>query len=145
MSNHNIQLPDEATNRFYEESAQATFERMQAVQPGAEHYAQFLSLVPTGGHILDAGSGSGRDSLFFIQHGYTVTAMDASEALGKLASQILGQPVLQLTFEEMSFENCFDGVWASLSLLHVSRSNLVPVLTRIGRALRGQNKITYIK
>ena len=95
-----LPVPDEATQHYYEEHAQSTFERMQAVQPGGEHYAPFLALIPAGGQILDAGCGSGRDSRFFIQKGYGVTAMDGAAALGRLAAESLGQAVLHLTFEE---------------------------------------------
>ena len=32
-------------------------------------YERFLPKVPLGGHILDAGCGSGRDALFFLSAG----------------------------------------------------------------------------
>ena len=44
-------------------------------------YDRFTALLPKAGHILDAGCGSGRDSLAFKTLGYTVTAIDASAAL----------------------------------------------------------------
>ena len=37
---------------------------------------KFLALLPKGAHILDLGCGSGRDSLFFLQQGFQVTAVD---------------------------------------------------------------------
>jgi ubiquinone/menaquinone biosynthesis C-methylase UbiE len=37
-------------------------------------YTRFLARIPAGGHILDAGCGSGRDALAFRKLGYAVTA-----------------------------------------------------------------------
>lgn len=38
---------------------------------------EFLSFVKKGGHILDLGCGSGRDSKYFLENGFSVTAWDA--------------------------------------------------------------------
>jgi 2-polyprenyl-3-methyl-5-hydroxy-6-metoxy-1,4-benzoquinol methylase len=53
----------------------------------------FLSRLPAGAEILDAGCGSGRDALAFQALGYRVSAFDASEPLAALAAQVLGIPV----------------------------------------------------
>jgi 2-polyprenyl-3-methyl-5-hydroxy-6-metoxy-1,4-benzoquinol methylase len=93
-------------------------------------------LVRPGGKILDAGCGSGRDSLAFLERGYDVTAIDASARLGALASKLLDRPVLQMTFQEIAWRQEFDGIWASASLLHVPRSEIDDVLGRLARALK---------
>jgi SAM-dependent methyltransferase len=95
----------------------------------------FLALVRPGGRILDAGCGSGRDALAFKQLGYMVTAFDASAELAKRASLLIGQPVEVLRFQEMTYEEGFDGVWGCASLLHVPRSEMDGVLERVIRAL----------
>jgi 2-polyprenyl-3-methyl-5-hydroxy-6-metoxy-1,4-benzoquinol methylase len=61
-------------------------------------YREFLPLVPTGGKILDAGCGSGRDSVYFKQQGFSVTAFDASSEAAQIASRAIGQPVNVMTF-----------------------------------------------
>jgi len=38
-------------------------------------YQAFLVLLPNGGHILDLGCGSGRDTLAFRNKGYQVEAI----------------------------------------------------------------------
>ena len=48
-----------------------------------EVYKPFLSRVPPGGRILDAGCGSGRDTLAFHNKGYDVVSMDASAKNGR--------------------------------------------------------------
>ena len=98
-------------------------------------YESFLSHLPNNAHILDAGCGSGRESLYFLQKGYKVPALEASQSLAHLASKLIKQPVLNMTFQEMEFENEFDAVWASASLLHIPRNEIKDVLNRISDAL----------
>ena len=48
-------------------------------------YEPFLKLLTDNAHILEAGCESGRNNLHFLQNGYKLTAIDASEELSKLA------------------------------------------------------------
>ena len=105
-------------------------------------YQPFLELLPENAHILDAGCGSGRDSFYFIKNGYKVIAIDSSEELSKLAEKLINQPVLHITFQRLDFENKFDGIWASASLLHVPRNEIDVVLNRIAKALK-QNGVLF--
>lgn len=98
--------------------------------------APFLAHISPGGRILDAGCGSGRDSRYFLQHGYRVEAFDASVEMCRLASSLIGQTVLHKTFEEIDYVSVFDGVWASASLLHVLRDRMDAVLQRLSWALK---------
>lgn len=97
---------------------------------------KFEKLVAAGGRILDAGCGSGRDSRAFRQHGYSVVAFDASFEMCRMASELIGQEVLQLRFDEITFDTEFDGIWACASLLHVPIEELPGVLHRLHRALK---------
>ena len=56
----------------------------------SSHYDKFLALIPNNGSILDAGCGSGRDTLKFKSLGYDVTAIDGSEKMCELASRHSG-------------------------------------------------------
>ncbi len=96
----------------------------------------FTERLWPGAHILDAGCGSGRDSLAFLRLGFQVTAMDASAELARRAEALLGQPVLLRRFQELDFEEAFDGIWANASLLHVPRAEIDAVLERLIRALK---------
>lgn len=97
---------------------------------------EFLAYLPEQGCILDAGCGSGRDSKYFIEHGYEVDAFDASIELCKFAAEMIGKEVRCMKFEELDAEQQYDGIWASASLLHVSKSELPLVLRRMRRALK---------
>ena len=106
-------------------------------------YSRFLDFVPEKGHILDLGCGSGRDSRSFLNAGYVVTAMDASNDVAIYAEKIIGQPVMVSRFQEMSFCDEFDAVWACASLLHCPRSQIVDVLGRVTKSLK-PNGVAYI-
>ena len=97
---------------------------------------KFLKYLKIGSDILDAGCGSGRDSVAFKQLGYHVTAMDASPEICKEAEKVLGQKVLCKTFEELDDKNVYDGIWACASLLHVPKERMEDVLCRLKRALK---------
>lgn len=123
------------TRDFYNENASSFFEGTVGADM-SENYKAFLERLPQGAHILDAGCGSGRDSLAFKEMGYQVTAIDASEELCKLAAEHIGQEVRNIRFEELDYENTFDGIWACASLLHVPSVKLPQVIEKLTRALR---------
>ena len=127
MTDRNVEYYDKNADSFFAGSINADM---------AEDRRGFLEYVPAGGKILDAGCGSGRDSKAFLDAGYDVVAFDASEEMRKRASKYIGREVLNLRFEDMSFDNEFDGIWASASLLHVPMDELPEVMRRINRALK---------
>ncbi len=106
-------------------------------------YQQFLPHLKPGAHILDAGCGSGRDSLHFIQQGYQVTLLDPCEELAKAAEQRTGQPVHRTTFQQIQWQNMFDAIWACASLLHVPKDQLPDVFQRLKNALKPEG-ILYV-
>ena len=59
-------------------------------------YAPFLRTVPPGGRILDAGCGSGRDSLAFLKRGFDVVPIDASTEMVRTAKELTGLDVQQV-------------------------------------------------
>lgn len=99
-------------------------------------YDKFLPHLPAGGHILDAGCGSGRDSRYFLQQGFVVTALDASWPLVLHARTLTGLPVLHCRFDEFVAEQPLDAIWACASLLHVPQAELVLVMDHLARQLR---------
>ncbi|GAB6137958.1 class I SAM-dependent methyltransferase [Halanaerobaculum tunisiense] len=119
---------------YYNQHAVDFYENTVNVDMSAQ-YEEFLEHVKDNGHILDAGCGSGRDSLYFLDQGYQVTAIDASKELVKLSSELIGQEVLQMKFQDMEFKEKFAGIWACASLLHVSREEIEEVFRKLTRAL----------
>jgi SAM-dependent methyltransferase len=129
--------PSEPTIAYYESHAEQ-FAKSTLDVGMQSLYEPFLALLPQSGHILDAGCGSGRDSLCFLRRGYRVTAFDASPAMARIATEITGQPTAVLRFQDMSYEDEFDGIWACASLLHVPGRDMDDVFSRFTHALRGE-------
>jgi 2-polyprenyl-3-methyl-5-hydroxy-6-metoxy-1,4-benzoquinol methylase len=103
---------------YYNENAQAYFDQTVQANVG-DLRSRFLKHVPFGGKILDAGCGSGRDSLAFHRAGYLVAAFDASLEMCRMAREYSQLSVMEMAFQEMTWRNEFDGIWACASLLHV--------------------------
>jgi 2-polyprenyl-3-methyl-5-hydroxy-6-metoxy-1,4-benzoquinol methylase len=98
--------------------------------------SRFLRNVPPGARILDAGCGSGRDTLAFLRGGYSVRAFDGSVKMAECASINTGQECEVLRFQDMAFDREFDAVWSCAALLHVPKSEMSDVLVRIIRSLK---------
>ena len=130
------------TFAFYEDNAREFYLDTVNINM-AVLYTPFIGYMPPYAWILDAGCGSGRDALYFANKGFRVTAFDTSPALVKLASKLTGQQVLELSFQELDFENQFDGIWACSSLFHVPMDEHHDVLARLSRAMK-VNGIMYI-
>ncbi|KAA6182729.1 class I SAM-dependent methyltransferase [Thiohalocapsa marina] len=125
--------PDGST--YYDANAKAFFAETVAVDM-TPLYARFLAHLPPAAAILDAGCGSGRDTLAFRQRGYALTALEPSAALARLAEAHCGLPVAVLRVQDIAWQERFDGIWACASLLHVPLAELPEVLRRLARALK---------
>lgn len=106
-------------------------------------YQAFLVLLPNGGHILDLGCGSGRDTLAFKNKGYQVEALDYSKALVEKATALTGIPIRYQSFYDLNDQGIYDGIWACASLLHCKRDRLADVMQSILNALK-VNGILYM-
>jgi len=96
----------------------------------------FLAALPKNADLLDLGCGPGLAAGHFANAGHSVTATDASAGMIELAAQHAGVTTRQETFDEISGEAIYDGVWANFSLLHAERSDLPRHLEAIATALR---------
>jgi SAM-dependent methyltransferase len=120
---------------YYDANAAAYF-RDTVCADVSDLRRRFLTHVPPGEDVLDAGCGSGRDARAFAEGGYRVMAFDASAEMVKLAAAYTGLDVKHMTFGDMAWVEEFDGIWACATLLHVPRSELGPTFARFARALR---------
>jgi SAM-dependent methyltransferase len=132
MVDSTIEVYNKNADSFYEDTVNVDM---------AELYNRFLKYIKPSGTILDAGCGSGRDSLFFKNHGFHVTAFDASEEMVQRSSKLLGQPVYRMYLEEVNFRHQFDGIWACASMLHVKRTNLEEVTRKLAGLLTSEGVI----
>jgi 2-polyprenyl-3-methyl-5-hydroxy-6-metoxy-1,4-benzoquinol methylase len=135
-------IPTTGTIAFYNEHATEYSDSTISVDM-QDIRDRFQALLPKHAYVLDAGCGSGRDTKALLQAGLNVTAIDASTDLARLASAYTGIACQVLRFQDMTFNACFDGIWACASLLHVPKIEMPDVMARMSRALKG-NGILYL-
>jgi SAM-dependent methyltransferase len=128
------------TERYYERNAASYAAATSGVDMSAV-YERFLKHLPSNATILDAGSGSGRDTLAFLQRGHAVEAFDSSPDLCGLSTELTGVRAEVLRFQELDTRDRYDGIWACASLLHVPDNELRDALQRLVRALKSNGAI----
>ncbi len=131
---------DAASIAYYDENSDAFIAKTAGVNM-SELYKPFLQNIPKGGRILDLGCGSGRDTKFFSDQSYDVVAIDASAKMVEATESIADADVQQMRFDEMDFEDEFDGIWACASLLHIPENEMKYILRKCLQALRLSGKM----
>ena len=126
MSNKTIDYYNQNADSFVRGTVSVDFKKTQD---------KFLRLL-TGKTILDFGCGSGRDTKYFLESGFDVTAIDGSEELCKSASAYTGIQVKHILFQDLNEEDFYDGIWACSSILHLPKDELLIVINKMSRALR---------
>ena len=125
---------------YYNLNAENFIENTQNVDM---HLVQdkFLHLLNEGAAILDFGCGSGRDTRYFLDKGYQVTATDGSAELCRWASAFTGIEVKEMLFGELDEIDTYDGIWACSSILHLPKNELLPVIKKMCDALKSTGVI----
>ncbi len=118
--------------KFAEETASVDFEVTQK---------RFQDKLLPNAVILDFGCGSGRDTKFFLEQGYSVEAIDGSSELCKIASEYTGIKVKQMLFQDLAEIKKYDGIWACSSILHVPYERLADIITKMAAALKDRGII----
>jgi SAM-dependent methyltransferase len=95
----------------------------------------FAEAVVDGGYVLDLGSGPGSDSAFLQRQGLRVRAIDATPAFVEHARDN-GVDAHLGTFDDVTEEAEYDGIYASFSLLHAPRADFARHLSAIHKALK---------
>jgi SAM-dependent methyltransferase len=124
---------DEETLQFYRRNAAAYADWAKGP---SMRLTGFLSLLPSGGSILELGCGAGNHSAKMLAAGFRVCPTDGSPEMAEIASRRLGHPVEAMLFDQIDAHEAYDGVWASACLLHVPRDELADILRKIHRALK---------
>lgn len=130
--NLTIQYYNENAEQFVNTTLDVNFTEMQDT---------FLSMLRKGSYILDFGCGSGRDTRYFLEHGFVVDAVDGSLEMCKRASDITGIRVKHMMFDELNETNKYEAIWACSSILHLSYRQLLAVFNKMLKALKADGII----
>lgn len=132
MANKTIDYYNQNADSFIQGTVSVDFKETQD---------KFL-MVLAGKKVLDFGCGSGRDTKYFLNAGLDVVAIDGSEELCKSACAYTGIQVKHILFQELDEVDCYDGIWACSSILHLTKDELRIVMNKMSRALK-PNGIIY--
>lgn len=102
---------------------------------------KFLDKIHREASILDFGCGSGRDTKYFLEQGYTVEAIDGSEELCKLADDYTGIEVKHMLFQDLQEFGKYDAICACSSILHLPYTDLVDEMKKMVIALKDNGLI----
>ncbi|MBQ3513807.1 MAG: class I SAM-dependent methyltransferase [Lachnospiraceae bacterium] len=134
-------MKSDETILYYNQNAESFISTTQNVS-FLSVQSKFLKKLHQNASILDFGCGSGRDTKYFLEQGYSVEAIDGSEELCKLASVFTGIEVKHMLFNELEEMDKYDGIWACSSILHLPYAELVDVIKKMVIALK-DNGIIY--
>lgn len=132
----------QTTIDYYEQKAKSFIEGTLNVN-FTEIQEVFLELLPEKAVILDFGCGSGRDTKYFLEQGYSVDATDGSLEICKAASDYTGIKVKHMYFHELDECEKYNGIWACASVLHLKKQELPEIIQKMSTATK-KNGIIYL-
>lgn len=124
---------DQDTFAFYAKNADLYAQRRTKVSQSLSHFLQRLS---PGARILEIGCGAGLEAQYMQSQGFDILATEGNPKLGAYAQQKLGDKAKILRFDEIDFDNEFDGIWANMCLLHAPWDELPTILRSLQQALK---------
>lgn len=126
---------DRATIELYSDRAE-DYASLPIGREDRARLARFIDAIPAGGTALDLGCGAGWAAATMQDAGLSVTAIDATPEMARVAKERHGLTVEVADFSSISALATYDGIWAHFSLLHLPRRVLPGILASLHRALK---------
>lgn len=98
----------------------------------------FISLLPKGGKVLDVGCGPGQDSGYLFRREFDVEGIDLSEKMIEQARKKVPEvKFVVMDMRKLRYPNSyFDGLFASLSLIHIPKKDVDKTMNEFKRVLK---------
>ena len=116
-------MTDQVTIGVYDAQAEDYAKLVHQTEPDG-HLQGFIDLIADGGFILDLGCGPAAASAHMRAAGCKVDPVDASSEMVALANAKYNINARCATFDDISGDGIYDGIWANFSLLHADREDL---------------------
>lgn len=129
-----------AFNKFAEQYSDFAFQNILQYELN-----RFISLIPKKAKVLDLACGPGRDVQYFMDEGFEVIGIDASENIIKEAKKNVPEgnfKVMRMESLEFPKDN-FDAVWALDAISYIERNELKKLLATLNKILK-QEGIIFI-
>jgi SAM-dependent methyltransferase len=127
--------PLDVTLASYEAAAERYRDALTRPQPAWLAFLDAFTTRVAGGHVLEVGSGPGREALLLEDRGLTVTRSDATAAFVVMMAAA-GHAAQRIDVRVDPLGGPYDGIFANAVLLHLAREQLAPVLRRLRAAVR---------
>ena len=137
---------NEISIKIYDKIAEKYTERFFEDKSDRKNIDEFISLLPKGSRILDAGCGSGQHSLYFKEDGYSVDGIDLSEKMLKIAKKrVHGCKFKKMDLRELKYkDSVFDAVFAAYAIIHIKKDDVVKALKEFNRVLKNNGLLFVI-
>jgi len=135
-------IPKSKTIAYYNKKPFEYYQQTYFVDM-SDVYKKVRKHIKNGGNILDAGCGVGRDTEYFIKHGFKVTSFDASSEMVELCNQYYFAYCELNDFNKINYPAKFDLVWACASLLHLSGIDFKDALYRLHKATKHEGILYF--
>ncbi len=96
----------------------------------------FIEALPKGARVLDLGCGPGHSAAAMAHAGLSVDATDAAPEMVAMAQAHEGVTAWHASFDEITGEALYDGIWANFALLHAPKADMPRHLAALARALK---------
>ncbi len=123
--------------RAWDNIAERYDDRSGALKEFSDVFSTFMEKLPKGGRVLDLGCGTGLPyARYLVEKGFDVLGVDLSEEMVKVAYKNAPEASFaQLSMNEITYIDEFDGVMSSFSMLLLSPDLFKETAFRIHSAL----------
>ncbi|MHA1958622.1 MAG: class I SAM-dependent methyltransferase [Candidatus Thorarchaeota archaeon] len=107
---------------------------------------EFMSLVKAGGHVLDAGCGTGKNvARALVDNGFQVTGIDFSQKMLDLAKHRVPEATFEVgDMTSLKFEDdSFDGIVSAYAVFHVPRTKHFSLFLDFHRLLKKEGALLF--
>lgn len=128
-------MADKRTIEIYDEKAADYAENFSSDKPDTT-LQTFIDLLPAGGRVLDLGCGPGAASAHMRDAGLVPDPVDASKGMIAQAKQKFGLDARLASFDDITGDAIYAGIWANFSLLHAAREDLPRHFAALSKATK---------
>lgn len=134
--------PGDVTLATYEAVAVAYGARNEMLPPAVAGFLDRVAATVGDGHVLELGSGPGRDAAYLERKGVRITRTDAADAFVEMLHEA-GHQARRLDVRTDDLGGPHDAVLANAVLLHLTRPELADALARIRAAVRAGGMLAF--
>ena len=138
------QDPKDLVRDSYDRIA-ARYEKFRGPFSEGDELAEFIRQTMPGGHVLDAGCGTGIVARFLVDCGFQVTGIDISQSMIEIATQ--GVPEADFYVGDMGAldfdDGSFDGILSTYAVFHVPRDNHLQLFNGFHRLLKNDGALLF--